>query len=352
MRLRSLFVFVPLALCARAVAQVDFDFTISQSTSNFSWSGTSSLGAIVGNPSNTFQFQGDTHMTLAPSGATPIASGDFPGLGDAKAVPDLHGKINNPIPFLPPLATIDVTNLHLKVTAPTFAIAPAGTFSATVTLTAIAGTLTVTPLGSSASNTDLTGQMSTPTAFNGTVTKTGNNLHLTLPVNSTFLFNDPTTGASGTINVTGTVNADWTCPAAQIYCTAKTNSLGCVPAIATSGMASYTSASAFTISASNTLNQKSGLLYYGFAASSAPFQGGIKCVASPTIRTAIQSSGGSPAGNDCTGAFTFDFNAHILSSIDPLLVPGEEVFAQYWSRDPASLSTTNLTNGARFTICP
>jgi hypothetical protein len=352
MQLRFLIALVPLSLCARASAQVDFDFAISQSTSNFTWSGTSSLGAIVGNPSTAFQFQGDTHMTLAPSGAVSIASGDFPGLGDAKAVPDLHGKINNILPFLPPLATIDVTNLHLKISAPTFAIAGNGTFSGMATLTAISGTLTVTPLGSSASSSDLTNQSSTPTAFNGTVSKVGNNLHLSTPVNSTFAFSDPTSGASGSITVMGTLNADWTCPSASTYCTAKTNSLGCVPAIATSGSASYTSASAFTISASNILNQKNGLLFYGYAASTTPFQGGIKCVAAPTLRTVIQSSGGSSSGSDCTGTFAFDFNAQIQSLIDPLLVPGKEVFAQYWSRDPASLSTTNLTNGARFTIAP
>lgn len=352
MQLRLLLPLVPLVWCSHAAAQADFDFDIAQASSNFTWSGTSTLGNIVGNPSNAFQFQGDTHMTLSPSGADPIADGEFSGLGDAHAVPDLHGRVNNPVPFLPPLATIDIVNLHLKVTAPTFSIAANGAFNAVVVLEALAGTMTIDPLVGTTSMQNLAGSQSVPTALSGSVTQTGNNLHLTLPVNVTFAFADPTSGASGTITVVGTLNADWTCPAATTYCTAKTNSQGCVPAIASSGTASYTSASAFNVSASNILNQKSGLLFYGSAASSAPFQGGIKCVAAPTSRTVIQGSGGSPSGNDCTGTFTLDFNALIQSFTDASLVPGAEVFAQYWSRDPASASTTNLTNGARFTICP
>jgi hypothetical protein len=35
-----------------------------------------------------------------------------------------------------------------------------------------------------------------------------------------------------------------------------------------------------------------------------------------------------------------------------LLVPGVEVFAQDWSRDPASASTTGLTNAIHFVVRP
>jgi hypothetical protein len=278
-------------------------------------------------------------MRLYPLAADAIDSGDFPGAGDAAVVPDLHGKINNPIPFLPPLALIDVLNLHLRFGAPQFAVAGNGSFSADVTVTAISGTLNITPLIGSPSSSDLTGNMSTPQTQAGTLLQNGTALALSVPINTTFQFSDPGTGASGSITIIGTLKANWTCPAAQIYCTAKVNSLGCTPAIAASGTASYTNAAPFTISAANELNQKSGLLFYGFAPSSAPFQGGIKCVAPPTLRSAIQNSGGSASGSDCSGSYSYDFNARIQSFADPLLVPGEEVFAQYWSRDPQSAST-------------
>lgn len=340
------------ALASLARAQGDFTLAINQANSNFNWSGTSTIGAIVGNPSTAFQMSGTTHAVLTPAGVDPIAAGSFPGTGDAAVVPDLHGKINNPLPFLPPLALIDVNGLHLSFGAPSFAIASNGAFTANVTVTALAGTLVVTPFGSSASSTSLTGLTSTPQAQSGTLTQSGSNLSFVMPVSTTFPFADATTGASGTITIVGTLRAAWTCPAASTYCTAKVNSLGCTPAIAVTGGASYSSNTPCVVSASNIVAQRLGLLFYGYGAGNAPFQGGFLCVQPPTLRTLIQNSGGTPAGGDCTGTFAFDMNAHIQSFVDAGLYPGREVYTQYWSRDPASASTTNLTNGAKLTICP
>jgi hypothetical protein len=138
----------------------------------------------------------------------------------------------------------------------------------------------------------------------------------------------------------------------ETYCTAKTNSQGCVPAVGFSGSASTSSSSPFTISATNVLNLKSGLLFYGSGSNAAPFQGGTLCVQTPVRRTPIQSSNGNPPPEDCSGAYSLDFNALIQSSADPLLVPGARCFAQFWSRDPASPSTTGLTDALSFWICP
>ncbi len=349
---RTLTALALVASASLASAQGDFTLSIDQSNSNFNWSGTSSLGAIVGNPSTAFQMSGTTHMILTAAGADPIASGALPGTGDAAVIPDLRGKINNVFPFLPPLALIDVNGLHLAFSASNFAIASNGAFTANVTVTALAGTLVVTPLGSSASSTSLAGLTSTPQAQTGTLTQSGVTLSLAMPVNTTFPFSDPTTGASGTISIVGTLRAGWSCAPASTYCTAKVNSLGCTPAIAVTGGASYSSASPCVVSASNIVAQRGGLLFYGFAPSSAPFQGGFLCVQPPTLRTTIQNSGGTPGGGDCSGTFAFDMNAHIQSQVDPGLYPGRDVYSQYWSRDPASASTTNLTNAAKLTVCP
>ncbi len=349
---RTLFALALLATSTTASAQGDFTLSIDQPTSNFNWSGTSTLGAIVGNPSTAFQMNGTTHMVLTPAGADPIATGALPGTGDAAVIPDLHGKINNVFPFLPPLALIDVNGLHLAFSAPSFAIASNGAFTANVTVTALAGTLVVTPLGSSPSSTPLAGLTSTPQAQTGTLTQVGLNLSLVLPVNTTFPFSDPTTGASGTISIVGTLRGGWTCPPASTYCTAKVNSLGCTPAVAVSGVASYSAAAPCTVSASNIVAQRSGLMFYGYAPSSAPFQGGFLCVQPPTLRTTIQGSGGTPGGGDCSGTFALDINAHIQSFVDSGLYPGRDVYTQFWSRDPSSPSTTNLTNAAKLTICP
>ncbi len=341
-----------LALAGVAAAQTDFVFTVNQAQSNFTWSGTSTLGNIVGNPSNAFQATGTTTMHVFAAGVDPIATSDFSNGGDLGTSVALHGKINNPLPFLPPLATIDITNLHMSMGAPVFAVAPNGAFTAALTMTALSGTMVVTPLAGTATTTDLTGLGSTPQNQTGTLLPSGNNLALVMPVNTSFPFSDPASGASGTVTLLGTLRANWTCPTAQTYCTAKTNSNGCVPALGLAGAASYSSGLPFVISATNELNQQNGLLYYGFTQTALPFQGGFKCVGNPTVRSAIQNAGGSPVGVDCSGAFAFDFNQLISVHTDPALVPGADVCAQVWSRDPASPSTTNLANAAKFTIAP
>ena len=140
-----------------------------------------------------------------------------------------------------------------------------------------------------------------------------------------------------------------------VYCTAKTNSLGCAGAIFADGSASPTTGSVFTLGATGLLNQQPGLLIYSTSGPAAtPFQGGFLCLQPPVARTGVQSSGGSPPStSDCSGAFGMDFNAWITSGSDPALIPGTSVFAQYWSRDPGfpPPSNSNLTNALAFMIC-
>jgi hypothetical protein len=97
------------------------------------------------------------------------------------------------------------------------------------------------------------------------------------------------------------------------------------------------------------LNQKNGLLFWAMSSSATPFQGGFKCVGNPTNRTASISSGGPLSGNSCTGSYAFTFSTAYMNSVG--LNPGDTVFAQWWMRDPASPSTTGLSNGVRFTVC-
>lgn len=140
--------------------------------------------------------------------------------------------------------------------------------------------------------------------------------------------------------------------APSTYCTSKANSLGCTPAIGSSGTPSASSGAPFTISVTNLINQKNGLLFYSGLPTSVLFQGGFKCVANPAIRTPPFNSGGAASGASCTGAFSIDFNAWVASGFDPALSAGSEVFAQHWSRDPASPSKTGLSNALRFVIHP
>jgi hypothetical protein len=135
------------------------------------------------------------------------------------------------------------------------------------------------------------------------------------------------------------------------YCTAKVNSLGCASSMGFSGTPSASAATPFLLTASMVRNRQLGTLFYGFGAAAQPFQGGTLCVQPPVIRTALQNSGGTmlPAA-DCTGSFSFDFNALIQGGSNPNLVPGQDVFTQYWSRDPGDAFGTHLTDAVRFTI--
>lgn len=139
------------------------------------------------------------------------------------------------------------------------------------------------------------------------------------------------------------------CTAPTAYCTGKVNSLGCTPAIDWTGSPDVSGASDFVITCSNVLELKSGLLFYGFAAAAAPFQGGFLCAQQPIRRTPTQIAFG-PGG--CGSMYAFDFDAYIRSGVDPLLASGAGVFAQWWMRDPQSPSTTGLSNAVDFQICP
>jgi hypothetical protein len=137
----------------------------------------------------------------------------------------------------------------------------------------------------------------------------------------------------------------------QSYCTAKVNSAGCTPSIEYDGAPRATPGYRFLVGATQVLPQRTGILIYGVnGPKAAPFQGGTMCVASPTRRTPPRTA--RPAGvPPCIGVYSFDFNGLITSGSDPALVPGRQVWAQYWMRDDASPSTTGLTNALMFTIC-
>jgi hypothetical protein len=140
------------------------------------------------------------------------------------------------------------------------------------------------------------------------------------------------------------------------YCTAKVNSLGCTPAMDSTGIPSKSLTSGFTIKSRDVRNNKSGLLFYGMnGAAALPFQGGTLCVATPIRRTpAVTSGGTAPPANDCSGLFQIDFNAFMATGSDPALVAGAAVHTQWWGRDPgfAAPNNTTLSNGLTFVICP
>lgn len=365
--LRSLSALV--LLCASASAQNVLTFDVPQASNNFNWSGTSSLGAIVGNPSTAFQLNGTQVVDCAfQAGATPVASAAFVG-GSWAVVPGIHGRVNNPLgSFFPPLATIDVTNLVLSATAPSFTIASGGAFTAQVTLTALSGTMVVTPLTGSASTTDLTGTTGAPTATNGTLVLASGALALSAPISATFPFSDPTTGASGSVSVTGTLNARYqlvasfcagdgtgtACPCGNSGGAGR----GCANSVTASGalLASsglpVISSDAFVITASGLPATATGLYFQGTtqtaSGAGAAFGDGLRCASGSVARLGTKTAASGSSSYPVAGDPAISVRGAIPSA-------GATRVYQCWYRNSATFctaSTFNLTNGLRATWLP
>lgn len=132
-----------------------------------------------------------------------------------------------------------------------------------------------------------------------------------------------------------------TATSTQVYCTAKVNSLGCLPAIASSGTPSATASSGFLIRCNSVRNNKVGLLLYGSTGRAAlPFQGGTLCMNAPIKRSVGVASGGTPAPvQDCSGIYSLDMNSFAQGLLGGTPHPflrssGTTVDCQYWGRDP------------------
>ena len=169
----------------------------------------------------------------------------------------------------------------------------------------------------------------------------------------------PGTQAHFALVVSG-VDVGPTCTPPVTYCTAKLNSLFCLPAISFTGTPSAAATSGFTLTASNVINNKPGLLLYGTTGRAAsPFGGGTLCVAATVRRTPGLSSGGNPPPNDCSGAYSIDMNAFASGNLGgnpfaALTVPGTVVDCQFWGRDSGFAAPNNVTlsNGLEYTVCP
>jgi len=147
----------------------------------------------------------------------------------------------------------------------------------------------------------------------------------------------------------------------ETYCTAKVNSLGCSPAISSTGIPSATAASGFIVLCTNTYNQKLGLLLYSIHGRAAtPFQGGILCLGAPVDRTVASVSGGHlPQAHDCSGVYRIDMNAFARGArrgepLPGLSQVGARITCQWWARDPgfAAPNASALSNALEYEIGP
>ncbi len=336
-----------LLLSTPALAQDPLTFTIDQDDSNWHWDGTTSLGPLEGNPSQDFQLAGALDL-LVDSGAIPIATGRFVPGSEALVTPDLSGKIPNPIPPLPPLAVIDITGVKLQFTSPAFAIDAAGNFTTMVTVTILEGTLTVTPLVGSVTHTDLAGTSGDPTLANGNLSQTGMDLRLESPQSGTFDFTDPGSGISATVNLTGSLEADYGCEASFSYCSANPNSTG-LPALIDSSGSTRLQDNAFTLLVGQLPQNRFGYFFTADSEDFVPNFGGTQgnlCVGTPLVRFSqnVLNSGSS-------GQVSFQLDLLNLPQ-GTVFHPGERWNFQLWYRDMNPGSTSNTTDGRAVVWCP
>ncbi len=141
------------------------------------------------------------------------------------------------------------------------------------------------------------------------------------------------------------------CPPISTYCTAKTNSSGCTPAIDAVGAPHVSGPDSFFLTAYHAIPSKSGVMFWGTTAAAIPFGGGTLCVHPPLVRTFVQSAGDLPTPSDCNGTYSFAFRQSYMAIHG--LASGQTVYAQFWSRDPGFAPPNNigLTNAIRFTLC-
>ncbi len=143
-------------------------------------------------------------------------------------------------------------------------------------------------------------------------------------------------------------------PMQDIYCTGKTNSVGCAPFITVRGYPSVTSTINYRIIANDVVPGEAGFPVYGFTRGNLNFHGGKLCVKPPFKRLLPAKTANSNGIGACKGEMRRNFNNHIQFGGDPLLTAGQTVMLQWRQRDgndPLGFGDT-LTDAIEFTICP
>ena len=139
-------------------------------------------------------------------------------------------------------------------------------------------------------------------------------------------------------------------PVATEYCTAKPNSLGCLPSIGMLG-ARQRERGLWLRTERRELVGGTGLFIHSTTGAQAlPFHTGLLCVQPPITRHGVVATGGT--SGTCSGVLTEDFNAYVASGADPALVARTNVSIQAWARDPAAPFGDSLSDALATSVAP
>jgi hypothetical protein len=341
--LHSLMAGAALVATSTLASAQSFQFQINPALSNYTWSGTTSLGTMQGNPSNAFSLSGPIEINLQ-SGGNPVGGGQWLS-SNAMVMPDLSAIIPNALIFLPPLAVIDITNLSFTMSSTPFTCDAMGAFATTSTLTMLTGTLTVTPLVGAQTVTNLAGTPGPPSATTGLITAAGGVINLNSPMNAAFQFVDPSSGITANMTLLGTLAANYTCPAVTSYCSTTPNSAGAGAITTTTGSTSI-SANDLVLRSDFAPVNKPGIFYYGPNQISAPFGNGLRCVGGGSLGVRRLP----PTNSGAAGVFVTAFNH---ATAPGTIFAGQTWNFQCWYRDPAAGGANfNLSDAVSVTFCP
>ncbi len=141
------------------------------------------------------------------------------------------------------------------------------------------------------------------------------------------------------------------------YCTAGTSVAGCTPNLLASGSPSASAASGFTLACTALDGDRTALAFYGNSGPKSSVwavgSSSYLCVKSPTRRMTATGTGGTIGA--CDGSYSIDwldFMATRPSALGNPLTAGQVFHAQVWFRDPSAPGSTNLSNGAQWTMAP
>jgi len=195
---------------AQSTGRHVIDLNTSQSSFTFGGSVVASglSRPIQGNPAN-FNVSGSASADLTVVNAAITAGSFLDGNGTEITIPTLNARVPNILPFLPPLATMQISGVRMVVRsvdpatgAPTpFPIAANGNFTCYISSEILSGTVVVTGLFNQ--TIPLAGTISTPQLVNGLVAPGANGLVVQVPLTTTTNFTDPASGTSATLNLSG-----------------------------------------------------------------------------------------------------------------------------------------------------
>jgi polyhydroxybutyrate depolymerase len=135
------------------------------------------------------------------------------------------------------------------------------------------------------------------------------------------------------------------------YCTGKTNSLGAVPFITASGVASAATFNdwPFRITGNNLVPGEFGFLMYSFSKGDLNYHGGKLCLKTADLEKLFPIKQA-----DSQGILFRNFNNSIASGVNPMFTVGQKVCAQWYQKDPNNpLSFPDtLSDAIRFVIAP